>query len=162
MPPPQTRQVPPPGTQTEGGGDQHFTRPTLAVMGAAARAPNWVPRRGQTPLSAGFEDRERQLRCPQLRQLNGRGSEHHDRGLRRVPPILLPEGQLVPDSLSCCCECLDGISQVFLSLWFSCWKSDNQCRGEGMVLSLQNIRICKEHFFLADIDRFWENVSGHG
>lgn len=42
-------------------------------------------------------------------------------------------------------------------------KSDNQCRGEETMLSLQNIRICiRSIFFLADLDRFWEKSPDTG
>lgn len=94
MPPPQPSQVPSPGTQTEGKGDQHFTRPTRAVMGAAARAPSWVPRWAQT---LRFQAQGKAARKPpaQLAEWTaspGQGSEHPaTRGTARARfPLLTP------------------------------------------------------------------------
>ena len=130
--------------QTEGEGDQHFSRPKLAVMGAAARMPSWVPRWAQTLLSAGFKHRERQHGCPQRRQLNGL-------------PVLVKDPSTLPS-----CYRRDSWCQIPPPPAAGAWrgsprssspsgsaagKSNNQCRGEEIVLSLQNIRICKEPIF---------------
>lgn len=75
----------------------------------------------------------------------------------RVLLILLPEGQLVPDSTSCYCWCLDGFSQTFLSLQFSCWKE------EQPVQRRRDCVVPPQHQTLegADTDRLGGNISRH-